>query len=357
MTITFTQPDGVPITAQGERQASAALFGGGAGRPLGGRSGFRVDTPSTILTASSTTWTLLPCSAQIDPGASTHQGMYGWASDQNITGDVDAADATYARKDIVYIQVNDSSAGDGSGALTAPVVYLAGTPSATPTAPALPARSFLVGTITVPQTGGGSPTVVLNPARFVAAGATLPVSSQTEQDALTQYPASQIIRTDDKYKEYVSDGTTWKLPADGQGMGARGTISSTDATGLVSEVVLQNLPTYPFSGGRRYRIVFSGNYYTSNTDVVVLFKVAHAATGDAAGVTTGLTVLNQTSQQAASINRGFPADFVGYYEPVSDTTRQIKITAQRVAGSGTFALQRAATTPNWLFIEDLGAQF
>jgi hypothetical protein len=187
-------------TAQQFRQGQSALYGGGSGRRLGGRSGFRVDTPSTILTASSTTWTLGPCSAQIDPGATTHQGMYGWATDANVTGTVTAADATNPRKDIVYIQVNDSSAGDGSGALTANVSYLAGTPApvgaGTPAPPTLPARSFLVGTISVPISGGGSPTVVRNPAVFAAAGAPLPVSSQTERDALVTYDGLTVQRLD-----------------------------------------------------------------------------------------------------------------------------------------------------------------
>jgi hypothetical protein len=212
MTITFLQPDGVPITAQAERQGSAALYGGGADRRLGGRSGFRVDTPSNILTATSTTWTLTPCSAQIDPGATTHQGMYGWATDANVTGSVTAADATNPRKDIVYIQINDSTAGDGSGATTANVSYLAGTPApvgeGTPAAPTLPARSFLVGTISVPVSGGGSPTVVLNPARFVAAGGVLPVSSQTEMDALTPYKGMEVYRSDlDLFCRY--NGAAW----------------------------------------------------------------------------------------------------------------------------------------------------
>lgn len=210
MTIVYLQPDGVAITAQGERQGSAAFHGGGANRPLGGRSGFRVDTASNILTATSTTWTLAPCSAMIDPGASTHQGMYGWATDANVTGSVTAADATYARKDIVYIQVNDSSAGDGSGATTAPVLYLAGTPSASPVAPSLPARSFLVGTITVPQSGGGSPTVVLNTARYVAAGGIQPVYSQAERDALVAYDGLRVVRMDVAGRPIDAyDGAAW----------------------------------------------------------------------------------------------------------------------------------------------------
>lgn len=210
MTITLLAPDGVAVTAQQFRQAQAATHGGGSGRQLGGRSGFRVGTPSTVLTATSTTWTLGACAAMLDPGASTHQGMYGWSTDANVTGTVTAADGTNPRKDIVYIQVNDSSAGDGSGATTAPVLYLAGTPGVNPSAPTLPARSFLVGTITVPQVGGGSPTVVLNPARYVAAGGILPVSSLAERDALTAYDGLTVRRMDVIGRPTETyDGTTW----------------------------------------------------------------------------------------------------------------------------------------------------
>lgn len=209
MTITFLQPDGVAITAQQQRQGSAALFGAGYDRQLGGRSGFRVGTHSTILVATTTTWTLKPCSAQLDPGSSTHQGMYGWSTDADVTGPVTAADATYGRKDIVYIQVNDSSAGDGSGALNANVYYLAGTPAATPVAPTLPARSFLLGTITVPVSGGGSPTVVVNPARFVAAGGVLPVASAADRPT-HPYAGQQVCRTDRDGWIQTYNGTSWE---------------------------------------------------------------------------------------------------------------------------------------------------
>jgi hypothetical protein len=191
MTITLLRPDGIPLTAKQHRQGLAPLNGAGSGRQLGGRSGFRVGTPSNILTATSTTWTLQPCSAMIDPGASTHQGMYGWATDSNISGAVTPADSTYARKDIVFVQVNDQSAGDGSGLVSADVRYVAGTPSDNPQAPALGildrTRSFEIGTINVPQVGGGSPTVTLNPARFVAAGGILPLTSNAQRDALTPH--------------------------------------------------------------------------------------------------------------------------------------------------------------------------
>ncbi len=183
-------------SAQAERQNMAPLYGGGSGLALAARSGFRVGTPSNILTATSTTWTLVPCSAVITPGAATAQGSYRWASDANVSGAMTPADATYARKDIVYIRVNDSSSGDGSGALSAPLLYLAGVANADPQPPDLPPRSFLVGTINVPQVGGGSPTVVLNPARFVAAGAKLPIASAGERALLVPYKGFEIQRTD-----------------------------------------------------------------------------------------------------------------------------------------------------------------
>lgn len=214
MTITILPVDADPgtllpkYTAQQYRQGRAAQHGGGSGRRLGLRSGFRVDTPSNVLTATSTTWTLGPCAAMIDPGATTHQGGYDWATDANETGAVTAADATNPRKDIVYIRVNDSSAGDGSGALSAPVLYLAGPMDGTNVPPALPTRSFLVGTISVPVSGGGSPTVTLNPARYVSAGADLPISSDTERDALTPYVDMVIWRTDTKVRQRWN-GTRW----------------------------------------------------------------------------------------------------------------------------------------------------
>ena len=212
MTITLLAPDGVQITAKQERQAKAAQHGAGADRRLGGRSGFRVDTPSTVLTATSTTWTLAPCSAMIDPGTVAYQGMYGWSSDANITGNVTAADATNPRKDIVFIRLNDSSAGDGtSGTPSAAPEYLAGPADGTNVPPALPPRSFLVGTINVPVAGGGSPTVTLNPARFAAAGGILPV---TDPEALTLVQSKGLTVAYPDGMTATSDGTSFVERAD-----------------------------------------------------------------------------------------------------------------------------------------------
>jgi len=213
MTIIFIAPSGVELSAQRWRQGHAAQYGGGANRPLGGRSGFRVDTAPDVFTATSTTWTLKPCSAMIDPGAATHQGMYGWATAANVTGSMTPADSAIQRQDRVWIQVNDSTSGDGSGAVSAEVVYQAGTPGWG--APDLPARAFLVADITVPAAGGGSPIVLVNPARFAAAGAPLPVYSQYEMESLSTYNGLTVQRRDLAGRPlYTHNGTAWITPTE-----------------------------------------------------------------------------------------------------------------------------------------------
>ncbi len=219
MTITVLPMDataGAPsYTAKNARQAQAALYGNTIGHVFGSRSGWRVGTLASIVSVTSTTWTLNPCAAMLEPGASLYQGMYGWASDAVTTGAVTAADATNPRIDILYIQVNDSSAGDGSGLLSAPVSYLAGVPApaGTQVAPTLPARSFLVATIAVPKVGGGSPTITLNQTYFVAAGGVLPVISAADLATLTPYPGMAISRIDLTGSPIQTwDGTKWNGP-------------------------------------------------------------------------------------------------------------------------------------------------
>lgn len=187
-------------SAQDERRGFAALLGGGSGRQLGARPGFRPGTPGDIIAVTSTTWTAQKeFAAVLDPAASTTQGPYRYAYNPLPSADsgaITAADATNPRLDIIVVRVDDASSGDGSGGRQAPLVYRAGVPAATPVAPALGAREFLVGTISVPKVGAGSPTFTLNNQVAVAAGAPQPVWSQTERDACLVYDGFRVERMD-----------------------------------------------------------------------------------------------------------------------------------------------------------------
>lgn len=329
MTITFLQVDAdtttlLPkYTGQQFRQGQAATHGGGSGRRLGGRSGFRVDTPSNVLTATSTTWTLGACAAMIDPGTTTHQGMYGWATDANETGTVTAADATNPRKDIVYIQVNDKNV-DTSGALSAPVLYLAGTPAATPAAPTLPPRSFLVGTISVPVAGGGSPTVVRNPAVFVAAGAALPVFSPAERDALTAYDGLTVRRMDlPNRPAFTWDGTKWAGPP-------LGTLSNVvNAGSNVVGITLNNMleTTVSVEANRSIEIRATIDGSSSMDAMFVGYTLAYGGTG------TGGTSVRTASMRYTTTGLG-------------EAFEVTAIVTTSAAGSLRFNLQAQVTVPS-----------
>jgi len=354
MTITFLAPDGVPVTATQERQARAAHHGGGSGRPLGGRSGWRVGTAADTFAATSTTWTLKPSAAMIDQGYGLHQGMYGWSTDQNITGAVTAADATLTRYDRVWIPINDSTGGDPSGDVSAVPFYQAGTPGLG--APTLPPRCFLVGDITVPPAGGGSPTATLNPARYVAAGAPLPIESQTAQDLLTQYPTSEIIRTDDKYKRYISDGTKWMPHADALGLLSYSEVTTSGGSTSALTVV-NNIASFSFKGGRKYLITWDFSYQGSIAGNYVTALIGTCATGDTAVSTTGITQRNGRAFKIHDAGVDSAGIVRASYRPPSDATLQVKFLTSVTTGAGTARISGSALQPVSYTIEDLGAQF
>lgn len=154
---------GSPVfTAQQTRQALSPLFGAApSGRPLGATSGVRQGTPTTtvfLTGAGSTTWNVAAHSGVLDTQTAAAAGPYGYSTDGTDAGSITAADATNPRVDIVYVRVNDNVQ-DGSGFTNGEVGYLAGTPAATPSAPATPARAMVLATISVPKVGAGAPAV------------------------------------------------------------------------------------------------------------------------------------------------------------------------------------------------------
>lgn len=305
MTITIMPMDataGAPAyTAMAYRQANAANEMAGTDT-FGSRSGWRVGTPTNILTATSTAWTLQPCSAVLSPNAVQFQGAYGWGTNTSVTGTVTAADATNPRLDIVYIQVNDSSAGDGSGALTAPVNYLAGTPNVAPVAPALPSRSFLVGTISVPKVGGGSPSVIFNNVVNVAAGAAVPVNSQAERDALTAYETLEVIRKD--------KGNTREMYTSGVWVNAGG-------QQIAYTPVLTSTGTNPSLGTG----VATGQYQVTGKSMTVQFFVPFSTTGSVG-----------TGNYLVSLPPGFTYGGIGSVVPLGTFQAHLNSTPADISG-------------------------
>lgn len=142
------------------RQTLSALLGlPPSGRPLGCNSGVRPGSSATLVSATSTTWTVGIHSGILDLETPTTAGGYFYAIKVAETGSMTAANATNPRIDLISLQVNDPAEGDGSSTPGVTVVYTTGTAAPSPVAPATPARNYALATIAVPASGGGSPTV------------------------------------------------------------------------------------------------------------------------------------------------------------------------------------------------------
>lgn len=127
-------------------------------------NGVGVGAQSGIRPGGGYTTTLAGSTISVSPGVAflyvAGQGMYRVAMTSSWSGSLTAADATYTRIDLVYLRVWDHDV-DASGLRQGDVVYLAGTPSATPSAPT-PAGTQLyipLANITVPASGGGAASV------------------------------------------------------------------------------------------------------------------------------------------------------------------------------------------------------
>ncbi|TFD09828.1 hypothetical protein E3T26_14465 [Cryobacterium sp. TMT1-21] len=171
------------------RQLNAVAFGGAtAARPLGGRSGVRPGTSVNTVTATATTWTCGPFAGAADVEAAAEAGLVSFALDAAASGAIAAANASYPRSDLVYVQI-DIPVEDGSAVPVVTRKYVAGpTVSSTPSDPPLPvSRAYAIARINVPIAGGGSPTVTWIAPYAVAAGGVLPVPSSAS------YPASPFV--------------------------------------------------------------------------------------------------------------------------------------------------------------------
>jgi len=116
-----------------------------------------------------------------DVETAAEAGLVTFALDAVATGAITAASASFARQDLIYIQI-DIPVEDGSAVPVVTRKYIAGTVASTD--PALPvSRAFAIARINVPISGGGSPTVTWIAPYAVAAGGVLPVATLAQLNA------------------------------------------------------------------------------------------------------------------------------------------------------------------------------
>ncbi|MFJ2579961.1 hypothetical protein [Kitasatospora aureofaciens] len=184
------------------------------GTALGSRPGIRPGDPGLTVTLSGAT---VNVSAGVATLSRAGQGLYRAYLAATSPGTLAAAHATYTRVDLVYLRVWDTAV-DATGLRKADAVYLTGTASATPVSPSPGATEIYIplATITVPPSGGGSPTVSSAVRQLtVAPGGILPVSSTTDIALAGNYVGQARHNTVRNVPEFWT-GSAWAAQGDWQ---------------------------------------------------------------------------------------------------------------------------------------------
>jgi hypothetical protein len=124
-----------------------------------------------------------------------------------------------------------------------------------------------------------------------------------------------------------------------------------------TRVVVQNIATYAFKAGRKYRIHWAFEYTGSTTGNYGSFDINTAPVADSASSINNLTKIGGSSLQVNDANTGSHGDAYAFFNPTSDVTLQIKATTYVWTGSGNLVLRAFATNPLVLTIFDEGKQF
>lgn len=121
--------------------------------------------------------------------------------------------------------------------------------------------------------------------------------------------------------------------------------------------VVDYFPSFAFKGGRKYKLIWHGEYTQSATGTYHKLRIQTCAVADTAVDITNLTSLGgrQFSAAAASVAESFYVE--AFYEPPADTTLQVKFTSGRAVGAGNWNMLGAADAPAHFIIEDVGAQY
>lgn len=253
-------PTNGTFTGRQIRQTVGAAWGALTSRPLGARSGVVAGTPTSVVSISGSTYSVLAHKGVLDVESSAVAGPYNYSFDSTQTGTVNAADSTFGRIDLLSITMSDTSEGDAS--ISGPTItYTAGTPASTPAAPSTPAKSVVLAQIAVPKLGTGSATITLIAPFAVAAGGIVPCRSTAE------YPSSPYVG------QYVDDASLGLLRWNGSAWGSTGTRVDTLPTGY------SITPASGFS--------FTSVVYSRRADIVIMFVVCNRTGATLTATSTG----------------------------------------------------------------------
>lgn len=203
--------NGVAYAASDERLLSSGLWMPGASTaPFSARAGRRVNGTglSVSVGGAPEAWTVTPGWGVIYDAAYAAQGPFNFEIPAAKTANMPARPATgLSRIDLIVARIYDTDI--GVGAVKEVKIELVPGDAASPaTAPAIPALSLVLATLSVPA--AGAITVTQSTQRTVAAGGILPVATTAERDALPNPWRGLVVDNAQTGRIEHFNGTAWK---------------------------------------------------------------------------------------------------------------------------------------------------
>lgn len=194
------------ITANEMRLLMTGMFWQGHANRFAARGGVLPNNSSAQVDLSGTTITVRDLNAVVSPALTSDQGSY-IVQLPSETHPLSPADASNPRKDIVVVRIYDDDE-DASTRRESVTEYIVGTPSGTPSEPAVPTGAIRLATIDVPVSGGGSATLTENWWYTVAQGGILPVRTSSELPTGARTNGMAVYRMDTESLD-IWHGSTW----------------------------------------------------------------------------------------------------------------------------------------------------
>jgi hypothetical protein len=291
------------------------------------------------------------------PGTeNTKQGIYVFTNDATVNLALTAPNASQPRIDLVVARVQDSAYSGASNTCTLEIV--AGTPAASPSAPAAPANSLILAQLAVAASDTSIVTGDITDRRtfYSAAGGIIVCTSTTRPAAGTVAEGQIIYETNTDLFYFTTDsGTTWtELPSATnwpQGViGGKRWVNNTDINASASYAAegLTNFDSgsVTLRANRRYRFNLRWRVTTTGTDNWA-WRVRDGSLGG--------TLCGEYIWHSDSSSFGWAVEATFEYTTTSAVTKTFYLTCSRLSGGSTL-IMNGGTTSNVLYfeVEDLG---
>lgn len=345
----------VGTTEREARLADVGLFESNNGADA--RSGVLLTGPSALVTgaAGGMTYNIGPATYVITRAAG--EGVYRFTSTGVSAVTTLAAPVSGSRIDVIWVKQNDQSKGDADNQAIAGVTR--GAPDTIPVPPAIPegALELAQATVSAGVTQAIDVSIVQTFRHAALRGNPIPVRNDAERAEITAPRLDQEVRRLDLpgAPGDVWTGTEWASTPRPAGVLSR--LMITTSSNTIVDGIIQNVGSFAFRGGRKYRIVWDAEFSISTASNYFEMSINLASPTDAAVALTGLTKLDRATVTGNNTNSAEHFRVEAFYEPTADIVRQVKWRTARVVGGGTVSILSAAGGPGKYYIEDLGRNY